>query len=179
METKPRECAHKPADATFSPGFAGAKPVLSETPKAVMPVAACADSSRSSGRSGSAPVPSRSTFSSLGNNAATISSEGASKRGRCPAPSVSTPCAIREAGQVPPGTEAGTGLPHFGPCMGTFKRVFVAVLSSGHEPQKHFRGSISGKWIFQPPTRRGTRYLPVTAFFPRAFPGSRSYLPAL
>ena len=37
METNPRECAHKPADASFTPLFGGAKVVLSETPKAVTP----------------------------------------------------------------------------------------------------------------------------------------------
>jgi hypothetical protein len=45
MGLRPADCdgneakrvPHKPADATFSPGFDGAKPVLSETPKAVMP----------------------------------------------------------------------------------------------------------------------------------------------
>lgn len=37
METNPKECAHNPADAAFTPLFGGAKIVLSETPKAVTP----------------------------------------------------------------------------------------------------------------------------------------------
>lgn len=37
METNPRECPHKPADASFTPLFGGAKVVLSERLKAVAP----------------------------------------------------------------------------------------------------------------------------------------------
>ena len=37
METNPKECAHNPADAAFTPLFGGTKIVLSETPKAVTP----------------------------------------------------------------------------------------------------------------------------------------------